>query len=343
MERKIDIDLIKALAIFGVITIHTCSGGFTYPIASFNWVSALFWNALFRPCVPLFLMCSGALFLPAVRQLSIKDIYRKYILRIVVAMLAWSMLYKVYHLLVAGSFSFELLLGAVKQVLLLKQEFHFYYLHMVILFYAFLPLVRILVQHATKKELHYVLLLWFLVGILYPTVKTWPPFNALSGIPAQWLLNMAYSSIGYGLLGYYLKAYEISLRTAAVSFLSGFALVFGGTFIMSVSKGALYDGFLEGMSVGVALMAVGVFALCVIWSKRLNGKPAAMITFISKASFCIYLVHVFFIYLLPHFNMTVFMLPTILSIPAISALNLILCSIIYWVLAKIPIVKKWLI
>lgn len=343
VTRERDIDLIKALSIFGVIIIHTCSGGFTYPIVSFQWLATVFWASAVRASVPLFLMCSGVLFLPASRELSLKKLYFKTILRILAAMYVWSMLYKGYHLAAAGSLSFAQLLQAAKEVLLFKQEFHFYYLHLILLFYACLPITRVFVQHASKKELRYGLLLWFLTGILYPTLKPFWPFRLLGGIPAQWLLNMAYASIGYGVLGYYLKTHGISRRASIAAALTGFSLVFGGTFLMSVYLGSFYKGFLEGMSVGVALLAVGVFGLCMHGSRRLTRSCAAGCAYLGKASFCIYLVHVFFLYLFAHFKLTVFALPTIFSIPLLSAANLILCCGVYWGLSKIPLVSKWLI
>lgn len=37
--RDTSIDVIKAVAIVGVITIHIATGGYGYEIASFNWIS----------------------------------------------------------------------------------------------------------------------------------------------------------------------------------------------------------------------------------------------------------------------------------------------------------------
>lgn len=344
MERKNDIDLLKTLAIFGVIVIHTCSeGGFSYPIASVNWLSTLFWASLVRASVPIFFMCSGALFLPAERELPLKKLYLRYILRILIAMFVWSLLYKIYHLARAGTLSARTLADAAVQVLLFRQEFHFYYLHIILLFYSFLPVVRVFVRAAGKRELEYGLLLWFMTGILFPTVRTFPPFSMLSGIPRQWLMNMTYASIGYGALGYYLETYGVSRRTGAAAFVSGFLLIFGGTLIMSLHRGSFYEGFLEGMSVGPALLAAGIFGLCRQLGRRLSPRTADVCVFVSKASFCVYLSHVFFIYMFRDLGFTARAFPTAVSIPVIAAVYLALCCGLYAVLSKLPAVNRWLV
>ncbi len=112
---------------------------------------------------------------------------------------------------------------------------------------------------------------------------------------------------------------------------------------MSIKTGSLYQVFLEGMSVGVALLAAGSFALCQKVRPKLNGKVLGFVTGISKASFCIYLVHVFVIYCFGHFHITVDILPPLISIPLLSCLNMILSYIVYRILVKLPIINRWIV
>lgn len=343
IERDRSIDLIKTMAIIGVIVIHVCSEGYTYPIASFNWISSVFLGSITRASVPLFLMGSGALLLNPEKELPIGKLFSKNILRVVVAMLAWSMLYKIYHLLDTGALSIASMWQSIKEVLLLNQESHFYYIHIIILVYAFLPVTRIFVNYANKSQLQYALCLWFAVGIIYPTVRPFYPFSLLKGIPGQWLMNMTYASIGYGVLGFYLKRYPLSLFKCIVSILAGFTSVFSLTVFMSIRRGVLYTGFLEGMTVGPAVLAIGIFGLCQHIAKTPRIGHSAFLKYISKASFCIYLIHVFFIYMLPKVGITVHILPCILSIPIITILILFLSSGAYSILVRIPLINKWLI
>ena len=337
------IDYLKAIAVFGVIIIHTSTEGYLLPVGSFNWGSAVFWSSLVRASVPIFLMCSGALLLRPQKEMGLRKLFLHNLLRIIVAMFGWAMVYKFYHLLAAGTLSFASVYESVKEVLLFKQEFHFYYLHIVILVYLFLPITRVLINHANKRQLQYTLLIWFIFGIVYPTVKTFWPFTLLTGIPSQWLMNMAYASIGYGILGFYIETYPLPKKVYWVCSIAGFAFVFGGTYFMSMNNGQIYTNFFEGMSIGVALLATGVFGLCISLKDKEWLKRCRAVNFLSKASFCIYLVHVLILYCLKSLGLDVNDLPCIVSIPLLSAFNLAISSLVYLVLSKIPVVNRWLI
>ena len=162
-----------------------------------------------------FFMCSGALLLDPNRELTLKKLYARNLLRIVLAMLVWAKAYKAYHLFVSGTLGMTSLLQACKQVLLFDQETHFYFIHIMIIVYAFLPVTRVFVRYASKNDMIYALVLWFLLGIAYLTVRSFWPFSSLSGIPAQWLINMTYAAIGYGILGYFLRCHPIPGNGAA--------------------------------------------------------------------------------------------------------------------------------
>lgn len=186
-KRDRSIDLLKTLAIFGVLTIHTCTLGYQHPVGSFSWLSTVFWGSVVRASVPIFLMCSGALLLHPDHALPLKKLYGKNILRLLAAMLVWAMAYQCYHLAMDHAFTAANLWQSLKEVLLFKQEFHFYYLHIMLLVYVFLPVTRNFVQHADRRMLQYFLILWFALGILYPTLRPFWPFSLLGGIPASGL------------------------------------------------------------------------------------------------------------------------------------------------------------
>lgn len=342
-KRDMGIDLLKAVAIFGVIVIHTCEAGYYNPILSFDWLSSVFWGSVVRASVPVFFMCSGALLLNPDKELSIKRLYTKNLPRIVISMFIWAFLYKIYHLIDAGTYALQDIIHGIKEVLIFKQEFHLYFLQIMVLVYVLLPVTRIIAKHATRKELEYALVVWFLLGIVYPTAKPYWPFTLLSGIPVQWMINMTYAAIGYGLLGYYLSKYSVPLKWCILCLTAGLLSVYGGTVFMSVRTGSLYQGFLQGMSVGVSLLAAGIFGVCYSLKNNIKGKTAAVISSLSKASFCIYLVHVFWIYCFNAWGISVNDFPCLISIPLISSLNLALSFCTYFLLSKIPLIRKWLI
>ena len=342
--RRRDIDMIKSLAIISVLLIHASAGGYIGGVGSFDWTSSVFWGSISRAGVPLFFMCSGALLLPPEKELTLKKLFTRSIPRIIAAMFVWAFLYKCWHLMRDSAFTAAALFQGVKEILLFKQEFHLYFLQKILLVYAFLPLTRLLVAAADKKQLEYALGLWFILAILYPTVKPFWPFSLLEGTPAQWMMNSTYGAIGYGVVGYYIFAYTPARRRGFVmAALAGFILIFAGTVSGSIISGKMYAGFYEGDTLGVCLMAAGIFGLVHTGADKAPEKLSRVTGYVSKASFCIYLVHVFFLRsftgLIPGANS----LPTLISVP-LFALVMFLCSLaVYALLSRIPFVKRWLI
>ena len=202
MTRNKGIDLTKSIAILCVLFIHAGSAFYAFPVASSAWNTLLAYGSLVRAGVPLFLMCSGALLLNTEKKLSLKRLYTHNLPRILAAMVFWGYTYKLWHLYEQNAFSAPALWNAFKEVLFFNQEFHFYYLHIILLVYILLPVMRVLTASADQNTLKYALLLWFALGILYPTVIGFWPFTLFSGMTPQYLINMTYASVGYGLYGY---------------------------------------------------------------------------------------------------------------------------------------------
>ncbi len=342
-KRDLGVDLAKAVSILGVIMVHISSQGYNFPLGSFNWSAAVFWGSVVRGSVPIFFMCSGVLFLDPERELPLRKLYGRYLLRIAAAMLFWAMAYKTYHLLADGNLTPASLWQAVKEVLVFKQEFHLYFLHIILLFYAASPVMRVFVRNADRKTLRYALALWFVLGILYPTLRPFRPVSLVSGSAAQWLINQCWAAQGYALLGWYIHRYGISVKLSTALTVGGFAFIFGGTVIMSLRRGELFQNFGEGMSLGPAMLSAGVFGLFLAAGKKLRGRAASAVTWLSKASFCVYLVHVFVIYAVIHFGVYAYSFTPALSIPLIALGNLAVSLAVYFVLSKIPIVRRWII
>ena len=337
--RNLGVDLAKSLAIMGVVVIHNCSKGLNSSILSIDWISTVLIRSVVSASVPLFFMCSGTLLLEREKDCSLRQLYTKRLLRIVLAMLMWAMGYKIFHLIVGGTFHLSAILHAVKEVLLFKHEYHLYYLHIILIVYLWLPVVRVFTKNASQSELRYLLVLWFVFGILYPTIKGFWPFTLLSGIPLQWAMNMTYAAIGYTILGYYVSHYPIKHSLLALFSSAGFLIVFIGTVLMSAHKSILYTGLLEGMSVGVALLAIGTFGFC---CRTKCFSSFNIILQLSRASFCIYLVHVLVIYVLQGIGVTTSS-PYIVTIPLLTLLNILISYFVYIILKRIPLIKNWLI
>jgi len=342
--RDKTIDFVKVTAIWNVILSHVAAGPFSGgAIGTGQWLSALFWASLTHSSVSLFLMSSGALLLSPERELTVKKIYTRYIPRALAALFFWAACYKLVYLVLANGLTPWDLTTAAKNLLLFRHEEHLYYLHIMLLVYTFLPVVRLIVSHGNRRLLEYALGLWFVLGIAYPTVRFFWPFTLLGGIPVQWRMNMTYASMGYLVLGYYLTAYHPRPRRSisALVLLTGFLISFGGTWAMSAATGKPDGLFLEGMGIAIFLVAVGEWGLCQTTSPpKWAGK---LVTGLSKASFCVYLTHVFFLQAFARHGIRATEGSAFFMIPVISTLIIICCWGLYALLSRIPGVRKWLV
>ena len=339
-KRNISIDLVKLIAIIGVVIIHSCD--FSAPVASASWSFSLLWRTLSGAAVPLFLMSSGAVMLSSQKELPLKKLYFKNILRILIAMVFWGIAYKIYHLLQINALTFQSFINGVKEVLVFNQEFHFYYMHMMLIVYVFLPVTKIIINNASKNQLIYLLLLWFFFAIIYPGLRQFYPFNLFGGITTMWGINLTYASIGYGIMGYYLKKYPLSVFKSVVLIFAGIFSMFALTFYKSSQLGVLYEHYLAGNCICAFMLAGGIFSLAL--NIRINSPKAKwLISYLSKSSFCIYLVHMLVMYVLKENGINTNFAPNIISIPLFAFLVFGISLVFYFILSKIPFVKKWLV
>ena len=341
-SRDTAVDLLKTIAVIDVLLIHVSAPTYGGDVGTAAWLTGLFWGSISRCGVPLFLMCSGALLLDPKRPLTWRSLFTRRLGRLLAALLFWATFYGVHRLWLTGSLNGPALLETAKRVVLFRHEEHLYYLHIMLLVYACLPVSRLLAERMDDTTYRYALGLWFLVGIVYPTVKIYWPFTLLVGIPTQWLLNMTYASIGYTLLGDYLSRRQtLSRRCSAALALVGFVVVYGGTYGASLAQGSRIEHFLGGMTVGVCLLAVGVYGLC--QKVCLPEKMEKVTVYLSKASFAIFLTHIFFLHLFLRHGFDTTVLPVAFSVPLLAAAVLGCSCLTYEVLRRIPVVNRWLI
>ncbi|MBR0437044.1 MAG: acyltransferase family protein, partial [Clostridia bacterium] len=131
-ERQICFDVLKIIATFAVVMLHVSAQHWFYvKLKTPEWRAFNLYDGSVRFPVPVFVMISGALFLSADRPL--RQMYGKYILRIVTAFLFWSVLYAAISY-VRGTALIEVLKEAI------KGHYHLWYLYMIAGLYVIVPL-----------------------------------------------------------------------------------------------------------------------------------------------------------------------------------------------------------
>lgn len=342
--RVQSVDCAKSIAIVYVLLIHVSSEVLRGSIVgSVCWLSALFWGSLARGAVPLFLLCSGALLLDPAREVTARHIWRRNIPHILLALFVWAAFYKALGIAAANGVDAAMLRGAFRDLMLWRHEAHLYYLPIILLVYAALPLTRVFTRCAGEKTLHYFLGFWLVFGVLLPSLQILGLFEGFGGILRQWPLPMAWSVIGCTVLGDALRRRPYSVRAAAALIAGGFVLCFAGTWLLSARAGELKTPLLEGFSLGPCMMAAGVFSLCVHAGPRLPRRLRPAVQRLSKASFCMYLVHIAVLRLMYAAGLGAGRSLTALTIPAAAAICGACSFLVYLMLSRIPWVRRWLI
>ncbi len=345
-------DMLKFFAIVGVLIIHISAVGFGgYRVLSANWYICVLWGSAVRWSVPVFFMCSGIFFLDGERSFPLRRMYTKYILRLAAALIFWACLYELRDLIAGylhnGVWEFSLIKRAVRNLATGSTHFHLYFLYIMILIYALVPLMRVFVLSADKRTTQYFLVVWFALADVLPMLRHFYPFRLLKGIPAQYAVNLTYAMLGYFVLGSYLHRYPPQKRTRRILYAlgaAGFVLTVGATAAVSGVRHAAQVLFLEGTAPNVAFMAAAVFLLTQELAEKVRSQRfKGIISLASKSSFCIYLTHDFFNILLRGQHVDVFMLSPAVSVPMLGAAVFAMSLCVYFVLRRIPGVNRYLI
>jgi surface polysaccharide O-acyltransferase-like enzyme len=306
-----------------------------------QWWSVNIYDSLARPCVPLFVMLSGALLLqPSKVDEPLKVFFKKRVSRIALPFLFWMGAYFAWDILVehqalTGQFVWAGLVGG--------PYIHFWFFFMLIGLYLITPLVRIFVAHADQRLMKYFFALW-LIG-----VSVVPILNLLMTHDLNSNVFLITGYIGYFLLGLYLLKVNINRKLLLVATFSGIIWTALGTYWITATIGGnkqffFYDYF----SFGVVLSSIALFLLLsqTNYGKIKNRFPKLdrLIHYISKNTLAIYLFHFMILETLENgylgFKISLATINPIIEIPLLAGVTLAICLLILYPLSKIPYLNK---
>ena len=319
------LDVVRFIAMFTVVCCH-CTDPFNfYPGTAPNIGEIKLWGAIYgsvlRPCVPLFVMITGALLLPVRGDAS--TFYKKRIPRVFYPFLIWSVLYNLFPWITG-------LLGLNPQIILdffpyageevMQQSFsvsleyilmipfnfsilavHMWYIYLLIGLYLYLPVFSAWVEKASERAKLMFLLAWG-VTLLLPYYYQFVS-NYLWGTCSWNSFGMLYAFAGFNgylLLGHYLKNLEWSLKkTMAIGipmFAAGYAVTFlGFRHITALPEytDEMLELFFTYCSLNVVMMTIPVFML----AKKVKVNSERMKKALANLTVCgfgIYMIHYFF-------------------------------------------------
>lgn len=320
------LDVVRLLAMFTVVCCHSTDPFNFYPGEPPANISEIkFWGAAYgsvlRPCVPLFVMITGALLLPVKGDTG--AFYRKRISRVFWPFLIWSVIYNLFPW-ITGLLGCrpELILDffpysgeeAARQSLSVSMDYisriplnfslldvHMWYIYLLIGMYLYMPVFSAWVEKASEKAK-----LWFLAAW---GVTLFVPYYREFVNPYLWgscswnefymLYNFAGFN-GYLLLGHYFRHHDFSLaRTfgwGIPSFVIGFLITFLGfrhiTSLPEYTEEQL-EMFFYYCSPNVVMMTVPCFLI----AKKVNVRNERLRQALANLTVCgfgVYMIHYFF-------------------------------------------------
>ena len=319
------LDVVRFIAMFTVVCCH-CTDPFNfYPGTAPNIGEIKLWGAIYgsvlRPCVPLFVMITGALLLPVRGDAS--TFYKKRIPRVFYPFLIWSVLYNLFPWITG-------LLGLNPQIILdffpyageevMQQSFsvsleyilmipfnfsilavHMWYIYLLIGLYLYLPVFSAWVEKASERAKLMFLLAWG-VTLLLPYYYQFVS-NYLWGTCSWNSFGMLYAFAGFNgylLLGHYLKNLEWSLKKTLAIGIPMFAVGYAVTFLgfrhitaLPEYTDEMLELFCTYCSLNVVMMTIPVFML----AKKVKVNSERMKKALANLTVCgfgIYMIHYFF-------------------------------------------------
>ncbi|MCO5947493.1 acyltransferase [Mucilaginibacter flavidus] len=293
------IDFLRALAIFAVIILHNSAdaAGQYGKIPETDWLSAAFYNGLTRCCVPMFVLLSGALLLKPDRDVTIKELFRKRLPKLVIPLVVWSIIYEAFQFYTDKGYGTFNLLSALKTFYQGPLVFHFWFLYMMIGIYLVYPIINTFIRAATKSQVQYFIAVWFITNCVCGII------GIATGLSIAVELNFFTGYIGYFVLGYYINNYiftapQLKLIYAGCAF--AFVVSISGIILLQTFRDKGFNEIIESdFTPDIPFALAGVFLL--IKNRTFNLNPTwwqKLVTEISAESYGIYIVHVLFLRLL---------------------------------------------
>lgn len=294
------IDVIRTLAIFGVVAIHTANSVFERPdfFGGLSWWLAIIMDSASRIAIPLFIMISGYLLL--IKGEEFKITFKRIINRLLIPLVFWTVLTYVLDNIGSASTVFSL---RFYTRFLAGDVYYFYFLVILTGLYFVSPLFRTYLKNSSLKAQKYMGLLFLAVGVIETAEEYLVRSCAVENSFTKWVPYAGLFVVGY-LIGTKKLNLEKSGRLKWLYFL-GLVATIGLNYLYYAAGnvnvvrtnfvGCITHYSDSYLSVGVVIMAISACTILFNLNYKFikNTFWEKIIYAIARASFGIYLVHLF--------------------------------------------------
>lgn len=291
-------DLIRVIAIIGVVIIHTANAVYGRPdfFGGISWWFAIILNSASRASIPLFILVSGYFILA--KKESFKKTLSRTVNRLIIPLLFWFLIYTLWNF---GNPTFEYLNFNLFYKLLTVNVFYLYFFIILIGLYITSPFIKkyllnnkrwsnrnLTVVLLTGGSIFYFVQYFFSLCTPANSLIYFLPFAGLF-VAGYTIGNKRLSNLTLPILGL-----TTSLAVTIIGAYFYYSLSFQGNNLLS-DRGCLAfytDSFL---SINVVIMSISAYALLMNFNfKNLIGDKAKKLIYsIARNSMGIYILHIF--------------------------------------------------
>lgn len=354
-NRIVYFDYLRIFAIIAVMLLHAASANWSkVDVNGRDWFFFNLYDSITRWGVPVLVMISGALFLGK-KEVPIKDIWLKYVLRMLIAFVVWSFIYYIGVIQPKENFIGLFLPGKFKRVIkIISSSNHLWFVPMIAGLYICLPVVRKIAED--EKISNYYLAISFVFWFLLPQIKQLTSdfggeraiavVKAVYGNIADMKMNFVCSFVFYFILGYKLSVYDFKAgKRIAVYILGllGFAFTIIVDLVLALKTQTPVQTYYDNNYINVMLEAVAVFVLFKHIPFKQSAPYKRIVVTLSKWSFGAYLVHILVLKTLRHYGIDSLRWNSAVATPLVALMVFVISFMISGVLNQIPVIKKYIV
>lgn len=279
-NRNINVDLIKCIAVFSVISVHffANTGFYDKTISGNDMYIAVFFRTLFMICVPLFMITTGYL-------MKNKTLSKKYYLgisRVLITYVLASLIYLGYRAIYFGE------PFGIKHIVRCIVEFdiaNVWYIKMYIGLFLLIPFINLIYNNLKTKKQKCFLIITMLIITSFQGI-----FNIEYSLIPDWWTGIY--PLTYYFIGCYLKEYKVNIKPFKNILLLLLCLLISSLINIYISKGKTFVWGIHNEYSSILNVSTSVLIFILITNldlQKLNIKLKKIITKLSELSLGVYL------------------------------------------------------
>lgn len=333
-EKIAYFEWLRLFAAFAVVLMHTAAKRWmSVSHETEDWLVLTMWDSLVRWPVPVFIMITGALFVP--RKTDLNAVLRRYIPRVVISWAVWSAVNALY----IGGTAEEILKCCI------SGQYHLWYLPFLCGVYLALPFVQKIAEDGRlTKQL---LAVSCVVALLIPwladlAVLIWPEAGtSVRTVENHLNFSFFFDHLAILLLGHVLHQTDLTPKTRRCIYIAGIlgVAVTGVATVWASNRAGIQNSvFFDHAAPNTLCAAAALFVFAKYNLKRLP----KLVERVASCSFGVYLCHAILIDILADRGIHVLTFDPVWSVPVLSAGIFAAALALTAVIAKIPVVGKYL-